>query len=436
MKIVLIDPQGFTFGLNTGLGYLCSSLKKNGFDDVHVLDFNNMPGDEDKRLEKVKDANIVGISIKTFTLKSAVELAKKVKMINPKALIVAGGAHIIIDAENFLAENMCFDVCVPGEGEYAILKLADGTSYDKIPGLYYRKELGVERSVKAGSFIHDLDKLAFPDYSCFDSVTENSIDDYPLVTSRGCPYQCVYCSVRNVMGMAWRFRSPKNIIDELKEAKKIYGFRKFKILDDNFSLDIKRTKEFCRTLIDENLDLKWSCPNGLRADKLDAELLSLMKTSGCYSITIGVESLDEDVFSEINKGERLSEVVAAAQMIKKAGIRLEGFFIVGLPGSTYNIDMETVKKAKRLGFDSMSWNLLVPYPGTAVWKWVEENDGKMVRVLRDWKEGFHIGFNPKPVFETTDYTEKERIKAYRNAYLKSLKLRDIPKMLRILVKRA
>jgi len=435
MKIVFIDPPGVTYGLNTGIGYLCGALKKHGYNDIRVVDFNNMPGNTKKRLEAVGDANIVGISIKSLTLKSAIELAKAVKKTNPKALIIAGGAHITLDAKHFLQECAEFDACIVGESESSVVKLVSGSAYETIPGFYYRRDGEVVVPKLPQERVSELDALPFPDYDSFDSVAERGIDEYPLVTSRGCPYQCIYCSVRNVMGAAWKMRSSENVIEELKRVKAKYGYlKKFRIVDDNFTLDMERAKTLCRMITTEKLTFGWSCPNGVRADRLDPELLGLMKESGCFSISIGVESLDEDVFNSINKGERLEDIVKAAKMIKEVGIRLEGFFIIGLPGSTYAKDMNTVKKARELGFAFMSWSVLVPYPGTPVWKWVAENDGKTVRILRDWKEGFHVGLNPKPVFETTDYTAKERTAAYRKAYLSSLKLRDLPRLVKVILK--
>jgi len=413
MKIVLIDPKGLTSGLNSGLGYLSSALEDF---EVETLDFNNMYGNEKKRLELAKNADIIGISIKSFTLNNAVKLASELRNINKNALIVAGGPHITIDGHNFMKENGSFDMSVFGEGEKNIADVASGKDKKKINGLLYRDGGKIVCNAK-NPWIEDINKLPFPDYSIFDSVKAKSgiIEDYPLVTSRGCPYQCTYCSVGTVIGKKWRTRSPENIIKELESAKNKYSSKKFRILDDDFTLDMKRAKELCQMMIDEKISMHWSCPNGIRADRLDEELISLMKDSGCYSISLGIESLVPDVFERITKGEKIEDIKHAVSMIKNADIGVNGFFIIGLPGSTYKKDRETMKEAKKLKLDSASWGILVPYPGTKIWKWV--NSDKSVHILRDWKEGFHVGFKPKPVFETDDYKVKERVKAYRLANL-------------------
>lgn len=420
MKIVLVDPKGLTLGLNSGLGYIASSLKKKGH-KVTVVDFNNKRGDEEKRLSIVKNADYVGISVKSFTMEEAVKIAEYVKKINRKTKVIAGGPHIAIDGYNFLKENECFDIAIIGEGEEILLKILGKKAYENIDGIIYRTgdEIGIKPEKK---WIKDLDSLTFPDYTCFDSEMEA----YPLVTSRGCPYQCTYCSVRDVMGIKWRARTPENIMEELEKAKEIYKINEFKILDDNFTLDMDRVKKLCSLMIKKELNLRWSCPNGLRADRLDRELLGLMKASGCYSISLGVESLHPKVFEKINKGEKISVVKKTIGMIKTAGIEVKGFFIIGLPGSNYAKDRATLKESKKIGFDAASWGILVPYPGTMIWYWLNEEIEKgRAKILRDWKKGFHMGFFPRPVFETSSYKARDMLKLYYMANLRYLKLNNL-----------
>jgi len=430
MKIVLIDPKGLTLGLNSGLGYLASSLKNRGH-IVNVIDFNNRPGNEKKRLAVIKDAQYVGISIKSFTLEESIKLAKLTRKINSKAIIIAGGPHITTDGYNFLNENDCFDLAVIGEGEKTILDIANKKNYDKINNLIYRKEDEI-RVNSRDKWIKDLDTLSFPDYTCFDSKMEA----YPLVTSRGCPYQCTYCSIKDIMGYKWRARKPEKIIEELKQTNKKHKINEFKILDDNFTLDTDRAKKFCKLLIKNNINMKWSCPNGIRADRLDKELIELMKKAGCYSISIGIESLHPEVFKKINKGESLDDVKRAIKMIKLAGIKVEGFFIIGLPGSTYKKDKFAIKESKKLGLSAASWGILVPYPGTKVWDWLNREIKRgNAKMLRNWKKGFHIGFFPKPVFETTQYKAREMLKAYYLANINTMGWKIIPNAFKLVLKR-
>ncbi len=432
IKLVLIDPKGVWEGLNNGLAYIAASVR-NGH-SVRVIDFVNKPkGNLSERLQIARDADFIGVSVKSFTMIESVMIAAKAREINPEAKIIAGGPHIIVDGINFMKDNQVFDFAVSGEAEVTFKEILSKRAED-VPGVIYRTGNELKQNPNR-EWITNLDSLTFPCYDDFDSVSVNGkihpIENWPLVTSRGCPYSCTYCNVGRVIGKKFRARSAKNIIEELKYAKKKYGNREFKVLDDNFTLQMDRAKDICQLLVEEKLGMKWSCPNGIRADRLDEELCRLMKESGCYSISIGVESGDTAVFDRIKKGEKLSGIERGIRTAQAAGIKVHGFFIIGLPGSTYKADMRSVAFAKRLGI-SASWGILVPYPGTEVWEQI--NADKNARILRDWKEGFHIGARPKPVFDTKDYTAEERVQAYYKANLSTIKKRNIPRAAKIIIK--
>ncbi len=412
-NILLINPPGLSLGYNVGLGYLAANLKKYGF-KVKILDFLNQPGEEEKRLLQAKEYDIVGISIKTLGLAKAVELMKKVKAINPKALLIAGGVHVSLDEYNFMKENPLFDVGFMNDAEQSLLEFMQGRSMQSIEGIAYRKgkNVLVNPRRKAGL---NLDELPYPDFDSFD-VPLGKIGNYPLLTSRGCPYNCIYCTVQ-LVNKKWVPRTVDNLIKELKYV--FPRIKEFQIVDDNFTLRIDRVKEFCRQLITEKINLRWSCPNGIRADIIDEELVRLMKSSGCYLVNLGIESLDEQVFNHIQKGEKLEAITRAIRMLKKEGIIVIGNFIIGLPGSTFKIDMNSVKKARKLGLDVALWYPLSVYPKTEVYK--EYIQDKNIRFITDWKEGFRYNFNnrPKLSFEKKDYTKEEMIKMFFLANLKS-----------------
>lgn len=432
IRLVLIDPKGVWEGLNNGLAYIAASTREEH--SVRVIDFvNRSKGSFEERLEAVKDADFVGISIKSFTMLESIMVANKVREINSNVKIIAGGPHIIVDGFNFLKDNPIFDMGVVGEAEATFKEIASGKDPAQIAGLIYRD--GGLKQIPMRGWATDLDNIPFPVYDDFDSVNINgkikAIENWPLVTSRGCPYTCTYCNVPVVIGRKFRTRSGGNIIDELCYAKEKYKSKEFKILDDNFTLLMDRAKDICKMFIDQNLDMKWTCPNGIRADRLDEELCQLMKDAGCYSMSIGVESGDPEVFDKIKKGERLVDVERGIKLAQAAGIKVHGFFIIGLVGSTYESDMRSVEFAKRMDI-SASWGILVPYPGTEVWEQVKAD--KNTRMLRDWKEGFHIGARPKPVFDTPQYTAEERVRAYYHANMATINKRDIPRAAKMIIK--
>jgi len=410
---LLINPPGISLGYNVGLCYLTANLKKHGF-KVKIVDFLNQPGNEDERLLLAKDYDVVGLSIKTLVLDEAVRIMNKVKRINEKAAIICGGVHLSLDAANFMKEYPVCDVAFQKDSEESIVEFMKGKNLAKIDGAVYREDGEIIVNPKS-NLLTDLDELPFPDFDSFDRHLRE-IGNYPLLTSRGCPYSCIYCTVQ-VVSKRWKPRAVENLITELKQNR--HRIKEFHIVDDNFTLRIDRIKEFCRRLIDEKMGLRWSCPNGIRADIMDEELVSLMRKSGCYLANLGIESADEAVFKTINKGESLSDVIQAVKMLKKEGIIVIGNFILGLPGSTYRIDMESVRKAKEMGLDVSLWYPLSLYPKTKVYD-LAINDSNL-RFIRDWKKGFKYNFKGKPIlsFERRDYRKEEMIKAFFLANLKS-----------------
>jgi len=416
MKLCIVDPKGVHFGLNTGIGYVAAYLKKhNALDKIKIFDFNNNSEDMDSRLQDIASYDIVGFSMKSFTKDYALDIARKVK--RKSNILIAGGPHITLDGMNFFKEHDIFDFGFVGEGEIAtsqfLKAFASDKAYGAIKGLIYRQEGEIKFTGNADRVIN-LDAIPYPDYSVFDSVADGVINNYPVVTSRGCPYLCTYCCVKVVMGRTWIPRTVETVIDELKKAKAQYRISNFNIQDDNFSLDMKRAKTFCDSLAHENLKLKWSCPNGIRADKVDEELMGKMRNAGCFAVSLGIESGVEEEFNTIKKGEELADIVRAAATARKNHISVFGNFIIGLPGSHLNSIRKSVKFAKKLKLESCIFNLFVPFPGTEVWDWVK-NNGHM---LMDWKDGFTQGKNPRVVFETDNFTKKERLQAYYEANIK------------------
>lgn len=413
MKVCFVDPKGMHFGLNTGIGYIVSSLRKvPGIEAVKVFDFNNNPDKIPQRIKEISAYDAVGFSIKSFTRDAAMEIAVQVK--TDSNILFAGGPHITLDGVNFLREHQIFDVGFMGEGELSVgaylEAIASGQDLSSVKGLIYREGNDVVVS-SPGDRITDLDSLPFPDYSSFDSVSDKKIYNYPLVTSRGCPYLCIYCCVKGVMGRTWISRSVDNVMEELLAAQRVYNISCFNIQDDNFSLNLKRAKEFCRSIVQRGLAMKWSCPNGIRADRVDDELIDCMQQAGCFGVAMGIESGVEKEFVAIKKGEELSDIVNAVELSNRYGIQVFGNFIIGLPHSTLKSVRESVKFARSLRLESCIFNLFVPFPGTEVWDWVEMN-GTM---LMDWKDGFAQGKNPRIVFETDEFPRADRLKAYYEA---------------------
>lgn len=405
IKIALIDVASIHRGLNTGLGYLASSLKTQPDIQVKVFDFDNRHNSVKARFEEIEKHDIVGVSIKSTVLPQVMQLVQTLSLKN--ATVIAGGPHITLDGIHFMNDNPIFHYGFQGEAEKSLELFVRGESHKEIPGLISRRESINNKPER----IEDLDSLPFPAYEQFDSVSEH-ISNYPLVTSRGCPFNCTFCCVKKVIGRKWIARSISNIIEELAYVKKQFGVKVFNIQDDNFSMDINRAKEFCEALLQRDFEFIWSCPNGVRADRLDEELLKLMKRSGCHAIALGIESSNEREFKSIKKGETLEQVTWAARKAREIGMEVYGNFIIGLPYSTLDSVKQSVKFAKENKLSSAIFNLLVPFPGTEIYEWVTEN-GKNLML---WQEAYMQGAGrPTVVFETPEFPKEEREKAYFEA---------------------
>ena len=423
MKIVLIESRGTSKFLHNGLAYLSGVLKQNDRHALKIFDLNFLDWSEDKMIEAIEEEkpDLIGFSVKSFSVNNVLNLARKIKE-KTAAKMIAGGPHITLCAKEFFAieNNDIFDFGFQGEGDISFPIFCDNLvnkeKYKEIAGLVYKDDKGVWQFNKS-EFVSDLNNIARPDFKNFagGEIEFEKQEGYPLLTSRGCPYSCIYCSVSKISGRKWRARNVENILSELEEAIKVYNIKSFKIIDDNFTLDMERAKEFCRKLIGKNLNLKWNCPNGIRADKIDDELADLMRRAGCGRVSLGIESGDEKVFNFINKGEKLEAVEKAVKVLKKAGIKVDGFFIIGLPFETVKSAQKSARLAEKLGLNSVKWNMLVPYPQTVLWDWVMKNG----KTLKSFTQGQHFSREKsiEPTFETADYKAKDRVRAYKIANL-------------------
>jgi len=434
MNVLLIDPPGPHKGLNVGLGYLTSSLTVAGY-EVYALDLNNrimgpmwelnesLPASEVySTLGNVIPGqfrpDVVGVSVKSFTALVGQQIIAFVREMAPWARVLVGGPHVSLAGEEYLKETGA-DVGFLSESEVLLPRvceaLTNGGRLDDIEGLVLNDD-GHVHTTGPIQFVRDLDRFPFPDYTRFSSIINNGrmIDPYPLITSRGCPYHCTYCSVPQIVGRKLRTRSPQNVVEELRLAQERHDSTHFHILDDNFTLHMGWAKEVCQALIEADLGMTWDTPNGVRADRLDRELLELMYAAGCRSISIGIEAVDDRVLEAVKKVEKLDQIRRAIGLAHDAGIHVLGFFIIGLPYSNIETDLKTVDFVKETGIEGF-WGIMTPYPHTEVWDWVQEN----ARVLTDYRLSTHSSFVPTIVFETDDYSREERIEAYFKIHLRA-----------------
>ncbi len=430
-KVILVDPrgwQGYASGgpayPNIGIAYLISALREHGH-ETQIIDLNNSGITDTDLVSTIRAAapDIVGFSAKTATIRSATESARQIKEELPHITTVAGGPHVTL-AYREMVKRSVFDILVVGEAEETFITLCDqidnGQDPGAVPGVVNCGN-GTQGSEVEIAKVIDLNKIPFPDYDPFPPpVRERLKTEFPLLTCRGCPFKCTFCSVPLVSGRKFRVRSFDNIFQELNLAMDRYGVRGFEIIDDIFNLNVARSVEFCRKLIDAGLNLTWSCPNGLRADLMTVELAELMAKAGCVRVAIGVESADPKVFATIKKGESLEEIEEGIKILNDVGIEVTGFFIIGLPGDSLKSVERSIAFAAKNKIQPV-FNMLVPYPGTELYRWASRE----ARFLVDIEEGVHFSPNikEKVVIETDSFSEKDRVEAWELAHFRTASLR-------------
>jgi len=419
MKILFIVPWvkslfGDEYSLpghpHVGVAYLSAVLKQNRH---KVKIFDQAIENDDRglfKLIKTFKPDIVGITTFSYCYQYVFELIQNLKAFTAIPLIV-GGAHVSAVKKQILIETNA-DFAMKGEGERNFLLFLNELrkkrpNFRKIPNLIWQDEKEEVIENQNGPLIKDLDDLPFPDYSEFKlkKYSYYNTKTIPIITSRGCPYNCNYCSVHLSMGRGFRSRSPQNVVAEIQHWRN-RRFRNFEINDDCFSLDLKRAEKICDLIIKNRLNITYQLYNGIRVDRISKRLLQKMKASGCVFISYGVESGCQKIIDFIGKGITLEQAKKAVRWTNEVGIKNSVNFITGHPGETYQTAMQTLKFAKDLPTNFVNIYNLIPYPGTVLHEWIEKNGKWIYHPEYALK---NIGSRDlKPVFETSEFTEKER----------------------------
>jgi magnesium-protoporphyrin IX monomethyl ester (oxidative) cyclase len=362
--------------------------------------------------------------------KTAFEVASTVKGINKDIITVLEGQHPSARPEDCLA-NPNVDFVVMGEPENAIFELIDAVGkgtrdLKKIRGIGFVKN-GVPVFTSPRPLLEDLDSLPFPARHLLPMEEYNSaVKEIPLrgeinkpwtimITSRGCPYNCVFCTHHIVWGRKWRGRSPENVVDELQHVIKTYHVKQIDFLDDNMTLDRKRMENICDLIVKRGLSIEWFTPNGVRADTLDEKLLKKMKRSGCKKIRVAPESGVQRVVDQvIKKNLDLRSVERAVVLCKKVGIKVGCFFVIGLIGETKEEIEETIKfayKLRQLGADSFIFSIATPVYGTRLYE-----QAKRGGFLRECFSDEALAA-AEPLIETPEFTADELRELFARANL-------------------
>jgi len=392
-RIVFIEPQAPNLHIfsqfplpRLGTLILGTMMKQRGFAvEVFVEDFRKVD------FGVVASADLVGISTITSTAPRAYAIADRARGMGIPVLM--GGPHVTYLTEEALEHA---DFVVRGEGEAALSAFADawgrGAGYAEVPNLSYRDEGGAIVHNPMAPRLSDLDRIPFPDFSLLrpDAKGFRHMSSIPVLTSRGCPFDCSFCSVTGMFGRKYRFRSTENIVEELR----LYDDRKTLIFfyDDNFAADPKRTRDLCEAMIRERFKFKWTTQ--VRADVArDQSLVKLMKTAGCHTVYIGFESVNPDALEGMKKNQTVAEIVRAVEVFRRERIHIHGMFVLGFDQDDWKTVRQTVRFAKRARLTSTQFLILTPLPGSAFYDRIA-TEGRIR--FHDWAlyDAHHAVFQP------------------------------------------
>jgi len=347
---------------------------------------------------EVLTADMVMISTITSTAPETYHIARKIKekarVLGKDIPIVMGGAHVTFMAEEAL-DNYA-DFVVRGEGEQTILELLswlengnDPDSISRIPGLSYKIGTRVYHNDKR-PHLRDQDGLPTPELSLIEGWKDPTI--FPVLTSRGCPFDCTFCSVTKMFGHRYRIRSPEKVLEDIKYYHRLYPGAWMFFYDDNFAADKKRTKRLLELMLENNLRFPWTAQSRLDVVK-DKDLLALMQKCGCKVLYIGLESVNPQTLLEYNKRQTVEEMEEAIKTLHQYKIKIHGMFVLGGEQDDRDTVMQTVKSAINWKIDTVQMVILTPLPGTPLYdNLVSEN-----RITSfDWSQydGHHVVYKP------------------------------------------
>jgi radical SAM superfamily enzyme YgiQ (UPF0313 family) len=414
---IVVEERGHNPPL--GILYLAAYLKEKTDNEVGVLDTQVEELDYTQIRRRVKAANpdLVGMNVMSFTLIDALNVAKIVKEVNPEIKVVLGGPHAnIYPKETANLDNV--DYVVLGEGEEILPKLVrnidNKKNLKKIKGIVFKEK---KKIVVTGipPRIEELDRLPFPSrymtpYKKYSSLLAKRSPITTMITSRGCPYNCLFCD-RQPMGKIFRTRSAQNVVDEFEECTEM-GIHEFILHDDTFTVGKKRVIEICKEVIRRRLDIGFDIR--ARVNTVDYEMLKMLKKAGCERIHYGVESGNQYILNVLRKGITIEQIRDAFRITKKVGIDTFAFFMIGSPEERRENIMETIGFAKQLNSDYVHFSITTPFPATDLYK-----IGLEKGILKEdyWQR---FAENPTPHFKPEvweeNLTREELIKLLKIAY--------------------
>ena len=424
MKILFVIPNFDSYVIAPPLGvlYLSSYAKKYCNAEVKIIDAlrDNLNTKQITNIALEYNPDIIGIHCLTAFYKQTVDICRSLKQAGFKVLI--GGVHPTFMPYTTLKDSGA-DFVVCGEGEIPLLRLCENNlNHKNIQGVYDLESLKDDDTqidgtpVLKAETVKDLDTIPMPDWL---QLPPASYPHSPhaviargnpigiVMTSRGCPSRCTFCSSNNFY-KGIRQRSVENVIEEVKFQIEHLGIQELQFTDDNLTLRREYIINLCNALLENNIKIAWSTPNGVRADKVDKEVLALMKKSGCYLIDFGIESANNQILKNIRKGETIEQIDMAINLAHEAGMITQGNFIFGLPGETKETIKETIDYAVNSKLDRAGFFALRLLPGSDLSKQMKEK----------YQLDYNNTFISKPDWLPENLTEEDILRTIQKVYWK------------------
>jgi radical SAM superfamily enzyme YgiQ (UPF0313 family) len=415
--LVTPSPRAEWRGLTPHIGqaYLAQTLLENGI-EYDILDMN-LGYDLKDINQKIEDfrPDLLGMSLISFEYKRFYEILSAIKDLHPDMKIIVGGPHVTIMREQVLRECAAIDYGVVYEGEGTLTELCQGELAEPdIKGLISRQNGDI---IYAGDreFVKDLDTIPWPRYDKFE--LDKYMGEITIYSSRGCPHKCIFCPNR-IISPYYRPRSPKHVVDEVEHWYR-KGHRRFNFDDDNFNLIRERVFEICDEIERRGLkDLFLRCSNGIRADRVDREMLERMREVGFRYIAFGVDAGNNRMLEIVKKGETIEQIEQAVSDACDLGYDVKLLFVVGTPYETREDVEDKVRLSRKYPIQEVHFYNTIPTPGTELFNWVKENN-----LFLEKPEEYlnHASFWPTswqpesltPVFETPELPRKARLELFK-----------------------
>ena len=440
MNIVLFNPRGFVLDPKSrrlhhiacvmppiGLASIAAVLRNAGH-SVTIFDAaldNDVTNGEWVRRILSHQPDIVGFSAVTSAFLDACEVARLVKRKNDKTAVVFGGVHVSWGKGRILEQFPEIDFVIAGEGEYSMLKLANGVPHSEIEGLYFRNGAAIEHGL--GPAMCDMDNLPYPAYDLLDGFPKRylmPLFSYPrhpganIISSRGCVYQCSYCD-RSVFGKGFRFNSPEYTFGLISYLAKDFGVRHVNFYDDLFTLNRERVARLCGLLMQSKQRTSFNCI--VRLGHIDDELVRLLKNAGCFMVNVGIESGEQAILDRHKSGLTLEVIRRDIEKLVAGGLYVKGLFMMGFPGENEASIIKTRDFALSLPLKDGNITAFTPFPGAPI--------TADIRSLGDFDDDWrkmdceHFVFVPKEIAsrETLEHHYREFIKGfYQRKYMRKI----------------